>query len=72
MQAKHYAEKGKRAYLAGIVRIPIAAPRGWQQAAERAGYKQARDEWRAANPGADELHAMREKNEAFCRQALRK
>lgn len=37
---------------------------------ERAGYMQAREEWKAANPGADELKAMFNKNDVFCMKAL--
>lgn len=68
--AQHYQAIGRREYEAGRVIIPIAAPRGWQQAARRAGYAQARDAWRAANPGADEWAAMAEKNRAFCLRAV--
>ena len=67
---EHYKQKGRAAYAAGIVRIPVSSPRGWQQAAERAGYAQAKAEWKAANPGADELAAMADKNHAFCMQAI--
>lgn len=69
-RAEIYREKGREAYRAGIVRIAIAEPRGWQQKAERAGYDEARAAWKAANPGADELEAMAEKNRQFCMRAL--
>ena len=68
--AQHYQAIGRREYEAGRVIIPIAPPRGWQHAAQRDGYAQARAVWKAANPGADELAAMREKNRAFCLRAL--
>lgn len=67
--AAHYQAIGRGYYEAGIVVI-YGAPRSWQHAARIAGYKNARAQWQAANPGADELAAMREKNRAFCARAL--
>lgn len=71
-RAEIYREKGREAYRAGIVRIAIAEPRGWQQKAERAGYDEARAAWKAANPGADEFEAMAEKNREFCMRAIKR
>lgn len=69
--AQHYKEKGARAYAIGIVRFTIAPPRGWQQAAERAGYQDARAKWKAENLGADEWEAALKRNRAFCQFATK-
>lgn len=66
----YYREKGSAAYAAGIVFNPAFTCTSWQQEAERAGYMQAREEWKAANPGADELKAVFNKNNVFCMKAL--
>lgn len=65
-----YRATGARAYAIGVIRIPAGPVRGWQHAAEREGYAQARADWRAANPGADELGAATERNRAACLRVM--
>lgn len=65
----HYIERGRAAYAAGIVSYPVFTCKSWQKEAERVGYMQAREEWKAANPGKNELKEMFNKNNVFCMKA---
>ncbi len=66
---EHYEKIGRSLYGAGLL-IFFGAPNSWQESARQRGYKEARKEWRAKHPKADELSAASARNKAFCAQAL--
>ena len=72
MKAKnkaYYAAQGQAIYESGII-VTFGAPRGWQHAAQIAGYNKTRDAWKAKNPEGDEWDAARERNRKFCEAGL--